>query len=225
MMRPMFLDYPADESMFNLASQFMFGDNILVAPKLDTNLRIQTAYLPSECSWYNYNTKMIETESSPIKKIWSDKEMPVFYRAGTILPILLHENALSLLRAFNNDIELEIYPTSEGDATGKLVLDDGWSTKTNLRRLRFNYYAIGRLTMNVEGDYKSSKAVSTVSIYGVKQAPVMIMNLITNEKVSFAYDKEAMSVKINDLGFKLDQESTSFINLLQITWPTESVVA
>jgi alpha-glucosidase (family GH31 glycosyl hydrolase) len=33
----MFLDFPEDEAMFSLATQFMFGDNILVAPKLGTD--------------------------------------------------------------------------------------------------------------------------------------------------------------------------------------------
>jgi alpha-glucosidase (family GH31 glycosyl hydrolase) len=33
-MRPMFLDFPQDETLFGTASQFMFGDSILVSPKL-----------------------------------------------------------------------------------------------------------------------------------------------------------------------------------------------
>ena len=128
-MRPMFLDFPQDETLFSIGSQFMFGDNILVAPKL--NDFEQIAYLPQESEWYNYNTKLFWTESSPYTGVWGLMEMPVFYKAGSIFTILLHENALSLLRAINNSICLEVYPTSSGNAEGNLVLDDGWSTKTD----------------------------------------------------------------------------------------------
>ena len=66
-------------------------------------------------------------------------EMPVFYKAGSIIPILLHENSLSLLRAINKSISLEVYPTSQGVAEGSLVLDDGWSTKPDESRYAFKY--------------------------------------------------------------------------------------
>lgn len=141
-------------------------------------------------------------------------EMPVFYRAGSILPILLHGNALSLLRAINNDIALEIYPTSKGQAEGNLVLDDGWSTKTDESRFKFTYSSSGLLSMSFEGNYKSGKAISSVSIYGVKSEPLMVVNLITNEEISFTYDAKAMSVNVGDLDFKLDQDSANKIDLV-----------
>jgi alpha-D-xyloside xylohydrolase len=105
----MFLDFPEDEAMFSLATQFMFGDNILVAPKLGTDN--QVIQLPYSANWYNFNTKLLWTECSPIKGSWPVMQMPVFYRAGSIFPILLHRNALSLLRAINNNIAIEVYPT------------------------------------------------------------------------------------------------------------------
>lgn len=145
-------------------------------------------------------------------------EMPVFYRAGSILPILLHENALSLLRAINKDLALEIYPTSQGYADGSLVLDDGWSTKTDESRYAFSYSSLGVLSMKVEGNYTSGKNISTVSIYGVKSEPLMAVNLLTKEEVSFIYDTKAMSVLINDLNISLDSTGQSHIDLVQLTW-------
>jgi alpha-glucosidase (family GH31 glycosyl hydrolase) len=219
----MFVDFPTDESMFHVESQFMFGDNILVAPKL--NSYKQVAYLPYQSEWYNFNTKLLWTECSPVSGVWPVMEMPVFYRAGSILPILLHENALSLLRAINNNIALEIYPTSQGSAEGNLVLDDGWSTKTDVSRYVFNYVSSGLLSMTMEGNYKSGKAIASVSIYGVKSEPLMVVNLTTQEEVSFVYDSKAMSVQINALNFSLDQDNTTQIDLVQLTWQMQSVVA
>jgi len=42
----------------------------------------------------------------------------------------------------------------------------------------------------------------------------MVVNLVTNEEVSFTYDAKAMSIQVNDLDFKLDQDSTSQVELL-----------
>lgn len=157
-------------------------------------------------------------------KVWPVMEMPVFYRAGSILPILLHENALSLLRAINNDISLEIYPTSQGEAEGNLVLDDGWSTKIDESRFVFSYSSIGTLSMTVEGVYKSGKKISSVSIYGVKSEPIMAFNFVTKKEVSFVYDEKAMSVQLNELDIPLDQETPTHLDLIQLTWSIESVV-
>ncbi len=68
--------------------------------------------------------------------------------------------------------------------------------------------------MSFEGNYKSGKAISSFSIYGVKSEPLMVVNLITNEEVSFTYDAKAMSVNVGDLDFKLDQDSAIQIDLV-----------
>jgi len=38
-MRPMFLDFPQEEDLFKLGSQFMWGDSFLVSPKLESPKR------------------------------------------------------------------------------------------------------------------------------------------------------------------------------------------
>jgi len=78
--------------------------------------------------------------------------MPVFYKAGSILPILLHNYELSLLRALKNNIGLEVYPTSAGVAQGSLLLDDGWSTKAEESKYAFNLNEEGVLKIQGLGD-------------------------------------------------------------------------
>lgn len=112
----MFLDFPQEESLFANAQQFMFGDNILVLPKINTeNLWVT---LPASDDWYYLNSKLVETRKGNFAWTYNELEMPVWIKGGTILPILLHDGALSLLRAINNDMSLEIYPSATGDARG-----------------------------------------------------------------------------------------------------------
>ena len=109
----------------------MWGNSILVAPKLDQHdegVPIPvTAYLPDNEVWYNAITKLAETEKVITQDVAS-LQQAVWFRGGFIIPELMHQNELSLLRALDNSIGLGIYPDSDGNAHGSLYLDDGWST-------------------------------------------------------------------------------------------------
>lgn len=47
MMRAMFLEFPGDKNCLELEDQYMFGDNILVAPLFEDNAKGRDVYLPS----------------------------------------------------------------------------------------------------------------------------------------------------------------------------------
>ena len=49
-MRPMFFDFPADETCYALDDQYMFGPDILFAPILDSQVTERPVYLP-EGKW------------------------------------------------------------------------------------------------------------------------------------------------------------------------------
>jgi alpha-glucosidase (family GH31 glycosyl hydrolase) len=51
----------------------------------------------------------------------------VFVKGGSIVPILLHDDCMSLLSCINNPLRLEVYPDGDGYAESLLYLDDGES--------------------------------------------------------------------------------------------------
>jgi len=65
LMRTMWNEFPDDMSMQRMSSQFMYGDNLLIAPKIDTpssdqdSRQVQqvTYNLPRSAQWYNYYSK------------------------------------------------------------------------------------------------------------------------------------------------------------------------
>lgn len=81
----------------------------------DKNYQVQF-YLPPNVLWYNYFTKDIELleRGKALSKMLAIKEMLVYVRGGRILPIKLHNNKLSLIRAFNMPIKLEVYVDEYG---------------------------------------------------------------------------------------------------------------
>ena len=156
-MRPMFLDFPQEESLFANAQQFMFGDDILVLPKISTeNLWVT---LPTSNDWYYLNSKLVETRKGTFAWTFNELEMPVWIKGGTILPILLHDGALSLLRAINNNISLQIYPSATGDARGQVVIDDGWSTNPETSRVSFSFNNNDLFVLSTDNSYITNKTI------------------------------------------------------------------
>lgn len=52
--RPLIMDFPNDNRLYDLSDQYMMGDNLMVAPLLDDSGK-RTVYFP-EGIWYNFNT-------------------------------------------------------------------------------------------------------------------------------------------------------------------------
>ena len=54
--RPLFWDFPADEAVWTIKDQFMFGPDFLMAPVTDLGARNKTLYLPKGASFTHYFT-------------------------------------------------------------------------------------------------------------------------------------------------------------------------
>ena len=217
LMRAMWNEFPDEKRFLNVASQFMFGDSILVAPKVT---RPQGVYkhmhkqlvkyaLPQGQLWFNYYTKAKEVstpEGQWVETALSDLEQAVFVRAGSILPILLHDDCESLIPCMRNDIRLEVYPDSiYGAASGSLYLDDGASYEFTDRdnksaRLNINF-ANFALFVGVEhgNNYQDIPNVQSVVIYGVSEVPKSITTGDGSE-LAFVQDlaKESIHVIMPD---------------------------
>jgi alpha-glucosidase (family GH31 glycosyl hydrolase) len=98
-MRPMWLEYPEDSSMNTVLTQFMFGDSILFAPKLEEpvdHINLIPVNLPAG-NWYNFNTGNSVTGPSSFLIKLDATEIGLFFKGGSILPILAHQRELSLM--------------------------------------------------------------------------------------------------------------------------------
>jgi alpha-glucosidase (family GH31 glycosyl hydrolase) len=67
-MRPVWYEFPTDTNTFSISRQFMWGDNMLVAPKIGEPEPVSIAqngiynyqvYLPPSSDWYFYDTKQL----------------------------------------------------------------------------------------------------------------------------------------------------------------------
>ena len=92
-----------------------------------------------------------------------NSEYGAFVKGGTILPIKIHKNALSLLRTKSSPIRLDIYLNRERTAKGRLYIDDGESFRyvSALEQALIEFeYDNGKLTCKnvLESHYKYEAA-------------------------------------------------------------------
>ena len=86
MMRGLAMDYPTDPRVFDIGDQWMFGPALMVCPVSEYKARSREVFFP-QGGWYDfYSNKYIQggqalTVDAPYERI------PVFVRAGSILPL------------------------------------------------------------------------------------------------------------------------------------------
>ena len=85
--RPLVMDWRTDPKTWNLGDQFMFGPAILVNPVLKADATKRDVYLPAAAAWYNFWTGKSTTGGQEIDADAPLERMPLFVRAGSILPM------------------------------------------------------------------------------------------------------------------------------------------
>jgi alpha-glucosidase len=120
-MRAMFLEYP---EMGGNGEQFLFGRDILVAPAVWEMLPEIEVELPVG-GWYDYWTHQFYDGGKTIKVSSRVEEMPLFVRAGAIVPQMTVVQNME--QKPEGPLELRVYAPRSGnaDCSGSLYLDDG----------------------------------------------------------------------------------------------------
>jgi len=82
-MRPLFVDFPANETCWVVEDQFLFGPDLLVAPVLSQGQRTRKVYLPADCTWVEAWTGQEYAGGGWIELDASLERIPVFWRKGS----------------------------------------------------------------------------------------------------------------------------------------------
>ena len=126
-MRPMVFAYPESENFVRNGTEFMFGDNLLIAPVLWPGVTQRDVPLPAG-SWYDFWTgrrfeggKQV-TVDAPLGRI------PVFVKAGSVIPT--QQVVQYSEQAPIDPLTLNVYPPVPGEEyASSYYEDDGKSFK------------------------------------------------------------------------------------------------
>jgi alpha-D-xyloside xylohydrolase len=108
------MDFPSDQRAINIGDQFMFGPAILVNPVTEQGATKRHLYLP-KAKWYDFWTGATQDGGESIDSPTPLEKLPLFVRAGSILPMGPEVQYAAEKPA--DPIEIRVYPGGDSDFT------------------------------------------------------------------------------------------------------------
>jgi alpha-D-xyloside xylohydrolase len=121
MMRPMVMDFNGDTEAVKQVYEYMFGKAFLVAPITEPGKKEWSVYLPGSVDWYDFWTGDKFTGGQTIQKEIPLNIIPLYVKAGTILPVG-PKVQYATEKKWDN-LEIRIYIGANGEFT--LYEDEG----------------------------------------------------------------------------------------------------
>jgi hypothetical protein len=112
--RPMYYDYPECQEAYDFRSQYMFGDDMLIAPvvkpAVDGFAEVDV-WLP-EGEWFELHTGTLLKGGAVVKRHFALDEYGVYVKAGSVLPF--YGNEVNNLDGNDEALTLTVFPGGNG---------------------------------------------------------------------------------------------------------------
>ncbi|HQT91779.1 MAG TPA: glycoside hydrolase family 31 protein, partial [Candidatus Kryptobacter bacterium] len=122
--RPLFIDYPDDPNVTDETAAYMWGDDLLVAPVVESGQTSNTFYLPAG-KWVSYWDDKVYSGGGTVTVPAPLDEVPLLIKAGSIIPMQPVEEYTGQYQS--DTLYLGIYPDPGAQSTFTLYEDDGES--------------------------------------------------------------------------------------------------
>jgi alpha-glucosidase len=196
-MRPIFLDYPQQESSYDDNRDFLFGSDLYVAPVATETVDAEEIQLPPG-AWYDYWTSRKHASSEKIALHPALDELPLYVRAGAILP--MQPIVQNTEEKPNGPLEIKVYAGE--NCHGSLYEDDGHTfayQRGEFRRTNYtcevspNSIAVSAATE--KNTYQPWWHAARVTIFGVPSEPkeLRLSQQVTHD---WQYDAKSRSVTL-----------------------------
>lgn len=111
-MRPLVMDFKDDPDAIRQPYEYMFGQSFLVAPVIEPGVTVWKVYLPKSTQWYDLWTGRQFNGGQTINVAAPQDKIPVFLKAGSILPMGPQVQYAEEKKWVN--LEIRIYPGEDG---------------------------------------------------------------------------------------------------------------
>lgn len=221
--RPMYYDYPENKEAYEFANEYMFGDDVMVAPVTapakDGYAQVRV-WLP-EGEWYEWHTGALLQGNCVVERSFAIDEYPIYVKAGAILPLYL-ENVMNL-NGNDEEIAVTVFPGGNGTSVFSLYEDNGNDK---------NYaseYAVTKLTATRSGNEQtvvigkregSYKEMPPARAFKVKVLSSLIPLSVTvnGSPAEYTYSAEDFALLVDLPELPCNQEK-----VIKIVYPAEKV--
>ncbi|KAF7653204.1 hypothetical protein LDENG_00086110 [Lucifuga dentata] len=194
-LRPLWVEFPREQSIFAVDSQYMIGGALLACPVTEPGAQEVRVLLPGSGEiWYDVHSAKAYKGGRTLSLTVTLDTVPVFQRGGSVVcraagsgscTAELQQLPLCLTVALN----------SHGTADGELYLDDGHSFSYRDRKAfclrRFNMLS-GLLlcrSASEKGAFDCDSVIQSVTILGLKTKPsAMTVHVSGTKDISAAYE-------------------------------------
>ena len=197
--RPMYYEWPEASEAYAFRNQYLFGDDILVAPVTapgKEGYATVQVWLP-EGKWYEWQTGTMLDGGRIVERTFALDEYPVYVRAGAILP--MYGDTVKNLNANDEEILLTLFPGGSGEFS--LYEDNGDDkryaaefARTHLKSVRNGNLltvTVGKRT----GDYRGMPAERKFSVKVLASAaPVSVT--VDGAKADWTYLGEEFALVV-----------------------------
>lgn len=165
--RPMYYDYPEADEAYQFKTQYMYGDQLLIAPIVapmdkKTGRSTVNVWLPAGSDWYEMSTGEMLKGGQTIERTFTIDQYPAYAKAGSILPTFYGKNNQSVPE---EDICLQVIPGSKVCA-GSMYEDAGNDKQYATRFATTEFtFCDNKLTIGArKGEYDGMTATRTFHV-------------------------------------------------------------
>ena len=197
MCRPMYYDYPNDEEAYVFKNQYMFGDNMMIAPitsPATDGFATIKVWLP-EGEWYEMVSGTMLKGGKVLERDFSIDEYPVYVKAGSILPF----TGGTVKNLTDNDapVEITVFP---GDGGESRMYEDAGVSKDYETECAWTSFAARReaskLVVDIaprQGSYAGMPGKRDFSVRVLcSECPASVT--VDGKPVEFGYDAKELAV-------------------------------
>ena len=194
-MRALAADFPNDRAVRKIDDQYLFGDAFLVAPVTAHKARDRQVYFPGAATWYDFDTGQAYRGGSSVRVSAPLERMPLFVRAGAIVPM----GPVTQYVDERRDAPLTIAVYTGADGSFSLYEDDGRSTAYKggaFSRIPITYDdRTGRVTIGArEGSgWEGMPASRTFRVRWVRQGETALQTGRSESEVGYSGQQVVVS--------------------------------
>lgn len=132
---PLYYYFSSDTATYSVGDEYMWGENILVAPVLEKSAASRNVYLPKG-NWYQLNENALVKGGAWNQQSTSLAEIPVYVKAGSILPFLPDNKQIQNTTEYTTD-EITWHYYASAKSSNAVLFDDDGISKNSIKDKKY----------------------------------------------------------------------------------------